>query len=816
MAIPEKASAVIIGGGVIGASIAYHLAKQGWNDVVLLERSQFASGTSWHAAGLIGTMRANENHAKLCEYSNRLLVELEQETGQSTGYRQVGSLTVAHSVDRMEELKRVASMNNAWGVTQVDIITPDEAQALAPILKVDDLIGASWVKSDGHASPVDVVSAFVKGARGHGAQCIEGVSVTDIHQKDGKVTGVSTDQGDIQSEFVVIAAGLWSRALGKMAGVNIPLYACEHYYAHTEKLEGLSRDTPVIRDHDICAYIREDSGSLLIGAFEPNAVPIPLETIPADFSFGELVGHAEEQFYPVLEATMDRLPLVAETGIRSFFCGPESFTPDDQFHLGEAPELGNLYMACGLNSVGIQSSGGLGKALAQWMDKGHPPMDLWGNDPRRMFDFHGTEKFLQDRTSETLGLLYARHYPFRQFESARDIRHSPIHERLASHNACFGEAAGWERPNWFAPEGVEPKYEYSFDKQNWFDYWRDEHMAAREGVALFDQSSFAKYVVKGRDACPALQRICSANVDVEPGRIVYTHWLNERGGIEADLTVNRIAEDEYLVVSGAGVTRRDLDWLKRNIDPDARCAVVDVTSNWAVLGVMGPKSRDVLSALTDADLSPEAFGFGESKMIEVGYVPVRAVRVSYVGELGWELYPSSDTARHVFDQIMTAGEAHGIRPAGMHALDSCRVEKAFRHFGHDISDEDTPVEAGMGFVCAMDKPVEFIGRDAIAKQKDAAPLGKRIVQFLLEDSEIQLYHHEPIVRDGAMAGHLTSGSYGHAVGASLGMGYVYNEDGVTKDFIESSKWEIEVGGERIPAKASLGAFYDRRGDRMRS
>ncbi len=814
--LPERASAVVIGGGVIGASIAYHLARTCWNDVVLLERSQFACGTSWHAAGLIGTMRANENHARLCEYSNRLLGEIEAETGQATGYRQVGSLSVAHSEDRFEELKRVAAMNNAFGVTQVDIISPEQAGQLAPILKTDDLIGASWVAADGHASPVDVVNAFIKGARLRGATCVEGAQVNGIDVANGKVSGVSTEAGNIKSDYVVIAGGLWSRQLGLSVGVDIPLYACEHYYAHTQKIEGLSPDTPVIRDHDICAYIREDAGSLLVGAFEQKALPIRVQELPSGFSFDELPGHADEQLFPVLEDASHRLPLLKNVEWRSFFCGPESFTPDDQFHIGPAPELGNLFVACGLNSVGIQSSGGIGKALAEWMDKGHPPMDLWGNDLRRTHSFQNTTAYLESRVSETLGLLYARHYPFRQFETARNIRHSPIHERLAEHNACFGEAAGWERANWFAPPGVKPEYEYSFGKQNWFDYSAAEHRAAREKLALFDQTSFAKYVVKGRDAAKSLQRICSANVDVEPGKLVYTHWLNERGGIEADLTVQRYSDNEFFVVSGAGVARRDLDWLARNIDADAACAVVDVTAGWAVFGLMGPDSRNFLSNISSYDFSNDNFAFGQIRSIELGCVPVRVARVSYVGELGYEIYVPTDMARHVFDHLVETGRSFDLTQAGMHALDSCRVEKAFRHFGHDISDEDTPVEAGMSFVCAMNKPTRFIGYDAIARQRESSPLSKRIVQFKLLDPEIILYHHEPILCDGTIVGHLTSGAYGHAVGGAVGMGYVHSDAGVSKDYVEAGKWQIMVGTDAIDAEASLSAFYDPRGEKMRS
>jgi len=815
--IPERASAVIIGGGVIGSSVAYHLAKQGWTDVVLLERQQFSCGTTWHAAGLVGTMRANESQARLCEYSMAVLSELEQETGQATGFKQVGSLSIAHSVARFEELKRVASMNNAFGVTRVDMITPEEVKALYPFLETSDLLGASWVPQDGTASPVDITSAFVKGARQRGVKCLEGIKVTAINQANGKVTGVVTDQGPIAADFVVNCAGLWGREVGKMAGVNVPLHACEHYYALTEKLDNIPSDLPVMRDHDRCAYYREDAGSIMVGAFEPNAVPWGQNGVPDDFAFEELEGHMDEQFMPVLEHAMHRVPLLQDVGWRKFFCGPESFTPDDQFHMGESSELKNFYVACGLNSVGIQTSGGLGRALAEWMDRGHAPMDLWGNDIRRMQPFQSTQHYIENRVTETLGLLYDNHYPFRQMTTSRNIRHSPLHEKLAAHNACFGESAGWERPNWFAPEGIPAEYEYSFGKQNWFEYNAAEHKAAREKVVLFDQSSFSKYLVQGRDSCGVLQRVCSANVDVEIGKMVYTHWLNQRGGIEADLTVTRMAEDQYWIVSGAAQTIKDIDWLKRNICASEFCCVSDITNAWAVMGVMGPDSRSLLSDTLKYDMSTENFPFGSFQQVELGASLAYAARVSYVGELGWELYLPVDQARHGFDFLWDKGQAHGLKMAGMHTLDTCRIEKKFVHYGHDVAEVDTPLECGMGFVCDLQKEIPFIGRDAILKQKESqAFMQKRLVQFLLKDPQAMLYHHEPILRDGEIVGHLTSGNYGHTLGGSVGLGYVEVADAVTQDYLDCAKFEIDVGGVRVPAEASLSAMYDPRSERMRA
>ncbi|MDX1605733.1 MAG: FAD-dependent oxidoreductase [Candidatus Competibacterales bacterium] len=813
--LPERASAVIVGGGVIGASVAYHLVRRGWSEVLLLERRQFTCGTTWHAAGLIGTVRTVESHARLAGYSLNLLRDLERETGQSTGLRQVGSLTIAQSRDRWEELKRIASMNAAFGVTRVEQVTPEEIRSLYPLLETRDLLGGTWVAQDGQASPVDVTMALLKGARAGGALCLENVRVIGIRQRDGRVAGVLTDRGEVRTGVVVNCAGMWGRELGRLAGVEVPLAACEHYYAHTEKLD-LPPDLPVLRDHDCCAYYREDAGSLLVGAFEKRARPWGMDGIPEGFCFDELPGHMEAQFLPVLEDALRRVPVLAEAGWRSFFCGPESFTPDGQFHIGEAPELPGFFVGCGLNSVGIQSAGGLGKALADWIDRGHPPPELWPNDIRRIHPVMGTRRFLAQRVAESLGLLYDNHYPYRQFATARDVRHSPVHERLVRLNACFGQVGGWERPNWFAPAGVEPEYDSAFGRQNWFGYAAAEHRAAREGVALFDQSSFSKYLIAGRDACRVLQRVCTADVDVEPGRIVYTHWLNPRGTIEAEVTVTRLAEDRYWVIGGAATARRDLDWLARQMPDDARCFVHDISNAWAVFGVMGPASRVLLGEVLDVDLSREAFPFGRAREVEIGCATGRAHRVSYVGELGWELYVPVEQSRHSFDEILRVGAGHGLTPAGMHALDSCRIEKKFVHYGHDIGDGDTPPEAGLGFVCAFDKAVAFIGRDAVLRQRETErPLRRRLVQCLLTDPEVMLYQHEPLRRDGEIVGYLTSGAYGHTLGGSVGLGYVRHRGGVDRAWIEAGDWTVEVGGERIPARVGLRALYDPGGERMR-
>lgn len=815
-AFPTRASAVVIGGGVTGASVAYHLAKLGWQDVVLLERKQFACGTTWHAAGLIGTVRANESHARLTEYSMNLLHELEQETGQSTGFRQVGSLSIAHTADRWEELRRVGSMNNAFGVTKVDLVTAEEIGHLFPLVKTDDLIGGTFVEHDGKGNPIEITTAFIKGARQRGAQCLENILVEDVLIENGKVKGVVTANGTIKTDFVVNCGGMWARELGRRNNINIPLHACEHYYAITEKHESIKPDLPVLRDHDKCVYIKEDAGGLLVGAFEKNARAWGQQGIAADFCFDELPGHMEEQLMPVLEDAMERVPMLSDMGWRQFFCGPESFTPDDQFHVGQVPEVQGYFVAAGLNSVGIQSSGGLGKACAEWMNDGLPPLDLWGNDVRRMFPFMGTQRFIEERVQESLGLLYANHYPFLQFESARNVRLSPIHQRLTEHNACFGQTAGWERPNWFAPEGVTPEYQYSFGRQNWFEYSAAEHKAAREAVALFDQSTFTKFLVQGNDALACLQYICSADIDIAVDKMVYTTFLNDRGGIEADLTVIRLGENEFMAIGAAANAGKDFDWLKRHIDATSHCFVTDVTNQWVMLGVMGPNSRAMLEPILNMDLSSAAFPFGKSTSAEVGYAPVRVSRVSFVGEMGWEIMAPVEMATSVFDVLWKAGHAHGLQLAGLHALDSCRIEKKFLHYGHDIGDEDTPLEAGIGFVCSMDKAIAFKGRDAIARQKSTGThFNKRLVQFFIQDPEPLLYHHEPIMADDVCIGYLTSGNYGHTLGGSVGLGYIKHTDKIDQSWLDERKWGIDVGGTVFPAKASIRAMYDSSGERMR-
>ncbi|MBN36534.1 MAG: FAD-dependent oxidoreductase [Rhodospirillaceae bacterium] len=813
--IQNKARVVIIGGGVSGCSVAYHLAKLCWTEVVLLERKQLTCGTTWHAAGLVGQLRNGQNMTRLAKYSAELYTKLEDETGVATGMKQNGSITVALSEERKEEIYRTASLARAFGV-DVNEVSAAEVKELYPHLNVDDLVGAVHLPLDGQCDPANIAQALAKGARQNGVKIIEGVKVKTVHDDGKQVTGVSWagddgTEGTIESEFVVNCAGMWARELGAMSGVNIPLHACEHFYIVTEPIEGLTQ-VPVLRVPEEWAYYKEDAGKMMLGAFEPDAKPWGMNGIAEDFCFDQLPEDIEH-FMPVLEKAIERMPMLADAGIHTWFNGPESFTPDDSYYLGEAPELKNYFLACGYNSIGIVSSGGAGMALAQWMEDGEPPFDLWDVDIRRVQPFQKSRLYLKDRVTESLGLLYADHFPFRQPETARGVRRSPIHEHLKARGACFGVTAGWERANWFAPEGVEAKYEYSWKRQNWFEYAREEHLAVRNGAGLFDMTSFGKIRAEGRDAASVLNRICANEVDVEPGKLIYTQFLNSRGGIESDCTVTRLSETEYLIVVPGASLVRDMAWLKRHTPDDAHIIYTDTTSAESVLCLMGPKARDVLSTCSPADLSNEAHPFGTMREIEIGYGICRAHRVSYVGELGWELYPSADMTAHIFEVLEEAGAAHGLKMAGLHVLDSCRIEKAFRHFGHDITDEDHVLEAGLGFAVRVQKP-DFIGRDAVMRKKEEG-LKRRMLQFKLKDPEPLVYHNEPVIRDGKMVSYLTSGNYGHHLGGAIGMGYVPIETGETGEQLLNSSWEVEIAGTRFAAEASLKPMYDPKAERVR-
>ena len=806
--LPKHARVVIVGGGVIGCSIAYHLSRLGWSDVVLIERKQLTSGTTWHAAGLVGQLRQSMNMTRLARYTAELYRDLEAETGQATGYRQCGSISLATTPGRMEELERNASMAKVFGLP-VHVVSRAEIHELYPLANLDDVIGGIHIPSDGYANAVDITQALAKGARSRGVKIFQDLRVTRIRHDGRRISGVDTEKGAIDAQYIVLCAGMWTRDLAASIGVTVPLQACEHYYVLFQDVPGLDPGMPVLRDTDHCSYFKYDAGKLLVGAFEPHARPWGTRGIPEDFSFGEIDGDFAH-FEPVLMDAMRRVPALEGAGIQKFFCGPESFTPDVRYHLGESAELENCFVAAGLNSIGLQSAGGIGKVVSEWIRDGHPPLDLWEVDVRRNMPFQRNRKYLQARVRESLGLLYATHWPFRQYETARGARRSALHERLAQAGACFGEAFGWERANWYAPAGVAPAYEYSYGRQNWFPYSAREHRAVRAAVGLFDQSSFAKFRLEGSDAAHVLNRVCANDVDVAPGKMVYTQWLNERGGIEADLTVTRLSESVFLIVTGAETETKDFNWLKRHIDAGKHCVLTNVTSGMGVLSVMGPLARDLLQPLTPDDLSDAAFPFASSREIELGYALVRASRITYVGELGWELYVPTEFMTGVYDEIVAAGAGHGLVHAGYHALNSLRIEKAYRHFGHDITDEDTPWEAGLGFAVKLDKRDGFIGREALLRQREAG-IAKRLVQFQLRSPDPLLYHNEPIWRGDAIVGFVRSGMYAHTLGGAVGLGYVTDTAGA----IDPDAYEIEVAGVRHAALASLRPLYDPKQERIR-
>lgn len=811
--LPKSARVVIVGGGIMGCSLAYHLTLRGWADVVLLERKQLTSGTTWHAAGLVGQLGATHNLTRLAQYTTELYSELERETGQNTGYRQIGSLAIANNQERFEELRRGVSMARCFGL-EVNIMSAKEAGDLWPMMATDDIVGAVHLPRDGQTNPVDTTQALAKAAKVRGAKIFENVAVTDVIIKNGRAIGVRTKDAEIAAEFVVNCAGMWARDLGAKAGTTVPLHAAEHFYIVTEAVPEIKKHLPVLRDADACTYFKEDAGKLLVGWFEPVAKPWGMHGIPENFEFDTLPSDLDH-IEPLLEGAIRRVPILAKTGIQLFFNGPESFTPDDRYMLGETPEVRNLFVAAGFNSIGIRSAGGAGKVLADWIVDGHPPMDLWDIDVRRVMPFQSNRLYLKDRTVEALGLLYAMHWPFRQPETARGVRRSALHDRLLARGACFGEVAGWERANWFAPTQREAKYDYSYGRQNWFEFSAAEHRAVRENVGLFDQSSFAKFLFEGDDAEAVLNQICANNISVPVGRIVYTQWLNERGGIEADLTITREAPNRFLIVTAAATQIRDFAWLRRHIPERAHAFAVDVGSAYSVLGVMGPKSRDLLAKLTDADLSNSAFPFATSQIIDLGYARVRASRITYVGELGWELYIPTEFVQGVYDCLCEVGGTLDMCQAGYHAMNSLRMEKGYRHWGHDVTDEDTPLEAGLGFAVAWSKPEGFIGRDALQRQREAGPK-KKMIHVALKDPTAMLYHNEPIWCDGKLIGRITSGMFGHTIGTSLGLGYIDNPDGsVDASFLEAAKFEVEIAGVRTPACASLRPFYDPSNSRVK-
>jgi 4-methylaminobutanoate oxidase (formaldehyde-forming) len=812
MTLPTKARVVIIGGGVIGCSVAYHLAKLGWKDVVLLERKQLTSGTTWHAAGLIAQLRATKNMTKLAKYSQELYGNLAAETGVETGFKRCGSITVALTEERLEEINRQAAMARSFGV-EAEPISPEEVKKRYEHLNIDGVTGGVYLPLDGQGDPANIAHALAKGARQNGALVKEGYLVTAIQKEDRRVTGVTWEDkdgahGEIAADHVVNCGGMWGHSIGKMAGVNVPLHSCEHFYIVSEAIPGLTQ-MPVLRVPDECAYYKEDAGKMLLGAFEPVSKPWTLD-IPKDFEFDQLPEDFDH-FEPILEKAVDRMPMLAEAGIHTFFNGPESFTPDDAYHLGLAPELDNFWVAAGFNSIGIQSAGGAGSALAQWMDAGEKPFDLGDVDISRMQPFQGNKTYLFERSKETLGLLYADHFPYLQKKTARGVRRTPFHHHLKERGAVMGEIAGWERANWFASEGQKPEYEYSWQRQNFFNNVAAEHMAVRNNVGMYDMSSFGKIRVEGRDAEAFMNYVGGGDYSVPNGKIVYTQFLNNRAGIESDVTVTRMSEFAYLVVTPAATRLADETWLRRNIG-DFNVVITDVTAGEGVLAVMGPKSRELLQAVSPNDFSNETNPFGTCQEIEIGMGLARVHRVTYVGELGWEIYISADQSGHVFEALTEAGQDMNLKLCGMHMMDTCRMEKGFRHFGHDITSEDHVMEAGLSFAVKKDK-ADYIGRDAINRKQDDG-LQMRLLQFKLKDADPLLYHAEPVLRDGEIVSYLTSGAYGHSEGAAMGMGYIPCAGEKLADVL-ASDFEIDVAGVRVKAEVSSKPFYDPKSERVK-
>lgn len=813
--VPDRAHVVIVGGGVIGTSVAYHLTKMGITDVVLIEQGQLSCGTTWHAAGLVGQLRASQSLTRLVQYSTQLYGELETETGLTAGYKQCGGVTVARTEDRMTQLRRTVASAVAFDLP-CELLTPEQALEHYPVMRVDDLVGAIWLPADGKANPTDLTMALAKGARMRGARIVERVRVTAVTTRDGRVTGVRTDRGDVEAEIVVNCAGQWAKQVGEMAGVNVPLHSAEHFYVVSEAIDGVHPDLPILRDPDGYTYFKEEVGGLVIGGFEPAAKPwVSPDKVPYPFEF-QLLDEDWEHFEILMNNALLRIPALEVAGIKKFYNGPESFTPDNQFVLGEAPECANFFVGAGFNSVGIATAGGAGRALAEWIVTGAPDGNLTGVDIRRFARFNGNNRWLHDRVAEVLGVHYEIPWPNRELDSARPFRRSPVHHLLAGAGANFGSRMGWERANFFAPAGQEPVIEYTWGKPNWLGWSAAEQTATRTGVAVFDQTSFSKYLLVGPDAEAALQWLCTADVGVDVGRVVYTGMLNARGTYESDVTVTRTGADEFFIVSSAATTERDKDHIRKNLPAGARATLFDVTSAWAVFGVMGPKSRELLSELTDADLGDAAFPFATSREIGLGYATVRATRVTYVGEFGWEIYVPAEFAVGVYERLMAAGEPLGMACGGYYAIESLRLEKGYRAFGRELTPAENPVEAGLLFACKLGTDIDFLGRAAVEKAK-AEGVRTRLVGFSVDSSEPMLWGGELILRDGVPAGQVTSAAWGETVGACVGLGYVQSADGAVIDaaWVRAGSYQVDVGGAVYPITVSLKAIYDPSHSRVR-
>jgi len=814
-ALPSSAKIIIVGGGIVGCSVAYHLGKMGLTDVLLLEQGRLTCGSTWHAAGLVGQLRTSANITQLLGYSVELYDRLEQETGLATGWKRNGGLRLACNPERWTEVKRQATTATSFGL-EMHLLSPKEAQELWPLMQIEDVVGAAFLPTDGQVSPSDIAMSLAKGARQNGVTISEGVRVLGVDVEGGRVRAVVTDQGRITCDKLVICAGQWSREIGRMAGVNIPLAAMQHQYLITEKIEGVARDLPTLRDPDRLTYWKEEVGGLVMGGYEPNPKPWAMDGLPDRFEF-QLLDDDLERFEPLLELAAGRVPAMQTAGIKQFINGPESFTPDGNFILGEAPEVRGIYVGAGFNAFGIASGGGAGMALAEWVAKGEPPYDLWPVDIRRFGRNHLDTNWVRTRTLEAYAKHYTMAWPYEEYRSGRPLRRSPLYDRLKAEGACFGEKLGWERPNWFAElaRGEEAEDHYSYWRQNWFDAVGREHKAARERVAIFDQTSFAKFMLVGRDAEKALSWIAANDVTKPPGHLVYTQMLNDRGGIECDLTVGRLSPSEYYIVTGTGFATHDFDWISRSIQDGLDASLIDVTSAHAVLSVMGPRSRDVLQSLTDHDLSNAGFPFGRVKRIAIAGAPVLALRVTYVGELGFELHIPVEFAASVYDALMEAGQRHGIANAGYRAIESLRLEKGYRAWGAEIGPDHSPLVAGLGWAVKLKSNTPFQGRAALEAQ--AAKKLPRLLAGFTTDPSIVLLGRETIYCGGKRVGWLTSGGYGYTVGRSIGYGYVRDpENGVDREMVLSGRYELEVATMRVPAEIFLDPLYDPTMSRIKS
>lgn len=825
--LPSHAEIVVIGGGIVGCSTAYHLAKEHKAEVLLLERGRLTCGSTFHAAGLVGQLRSSASITQLLKYSVELYDTLENETGLATGWKQNGGLRLANNAERWTEIKRQATTAHSFGL-DMHLLSAREAKDLWPLMDESDLVGAAFLPTDGQVNPSDITQSLAKGARTAGVTIVEGATVTGITVDKGRVTGVETNLGRVACDKLVNCAGQWAREIGALCGVSVPLQSMQHQYLVTEAIFGVPATLPTLRDPDRLVYFKEEVGGLVMGGYEPNPKPWAENGIPEGFEFS-LLEEDWEHFEPLMAQALIRVPALEKAGVKTLVNGPESFTPDGNFILGRAPELANVYVGAGFNAFGIAAGGGAGRALAAWTIHNEQPMDLWVVDIRRFSALHCDQSWVRERTTEACAKHYTMAWPHEEYESGRPRLKSPLYDRLAGHNASFGSKLGWERPNWFAPHGTEAKDVYSFGRQNWFEPVGEEHRACRERVVVFDQSSFAKFELRGPDTEAALSWICANDVAKPPGRVVYTQMLNSKGGIECDLTVGRLAEDHYYLVTGTGFRTHDAAWIRQNLPAGSSVELVDVTEQWGTLSVMGPRARDLLSAVSPTDLSNQAFPFGALQEIEIASHRVRALRITYVGELGWELHMPIAALGDVYDALWSAGEAVGLADAGYRAIESLRLEKGYRAWGSDITPADSPFDAGLGWAVKLKREIPFLGREA-AEVAANSPRHKVLTCFTMEDPDTVLSGRETIFRDGEAVGYLRSAGWGYTIGCNIGYGYIRRDGvadsasvrsgepngGVDQAYLEAGDYALEVACRKVPARIRFGALYDPLGEKIRT